>query len=118
MKKFKDNQVVEWAGFPDSLMKPGKEYFYFTRQDWEASRESRVGDYLVFEETGKIKPGQVGIFELDGQYICWIYMEYPDGSKWSLSDMECNPPNQSKDEDAFKVMGLLVYSISKYDCNK
>lgn len=33
MKKFKDNQVVEWAGFPDSLMKPGKEYFYFTRQD-------------------------------------------------------------------------------------
>lgn len=45
-------------------------------------------------------------------------MEYPDGSKWSLSDMECNPPNQSKDEDAFKVMGLLVYSISKYDCNK
>ena len=117
MKKFKDDQVVEWAGFPESLIEPGKEYFCFTRQDWESNRKSRIGDYLIFEETGEIQSGQVGMFELDGQYICRKYMEYSDGSKWLLSDMDRNPPIQLKEEDAFTVLGLLTYSINKYDHN-
>lgn len=117
MKKFKDDQVVEWAGFPESLIEPGKEYFCFTRQDWESNRKSRIGDYLIFEETGEIQSGQVGMFELNGQYICRKYMEYSDGSKWLLSDMDRNPPIQLKEEDAFTVLGLLTYSINKYDHN-
>lgn len=115
MKKFKENQVVEWAGFPESLMEPGKEYFCFTRQDWEHNRESKVGDYLIFEEADEIKSGQVGMFELNGQYICRKYLEYPDDSKWLLSDMDRNPPIQLKDEDTFVILGLLVYSINKFD---
>ena len=73
------------------------------------------GDILIFEQTDNLNVGDVGSFEVNGEYNCKKFKR-PDERHVILESANPEYPNIEVDlaKDEFRIVGKLVATLSKF----
>ena len=111
-----DENPEEIITIPTSFTKPNRNYFANTAKGYSMLGVGiNDGDILIFEQTDNLNVGDVGSFEVNGEYNCKKFKR-PDERHVILESANPEYPNIEVDlaKDEFRIVGKLVATLSKF----
>lgn len=107
-----DELAVGCLALPAEALSSYHEYFSNRAEGDSMEPKIRNGDYIVFEKTPIIQPGEIGAFSLNDEYYCKRLKKNSKGEVFLVSENVEYEPILVEPEDDFRVLGKFKFRIT------